>query len=195
MVCSVVMEWFRTTLTIFRQAVWAETCCCVSKVLCFQSRVSSTSSGSLSKKPLSVFFVANFCFIISDVRHLRRTLLQSVIAAAADARFFTLISWVVYHIDLSLPQVVTLGKNSRGYHYILANLVSNIQAASQRGSRTCPIRHAKGLGHYRQFASTNSGYRLLRLQGLELQAFVINRARLYNSICPSIYHFFIVSVY
>lgn len=67
---------------------------------------------------------------------------------AADARFFALISRVVYRIDLSLPQVVTLGKNSRGYHYILANLVSNIQAASRRGSRTCPILHAKGLSHY-----------------------------------------------
>lgn len=51
--------------------------------------------------------------------------------AAADARFFAPISWVVYRIDVFFfffslpPQVVTLGKNSRGYHYILANLVSN----------------------------------------------------------------------
>lgn len=128
-------------------------------LLCFQSRVRSTSSRSLSKKPLSVFSVANSCFIISDVHHPRRTLLQLQIAAAADTRFFALISWVVYHIDLSLSQVVTLGKNSRGYHYILANLVSNNQVASQRGSRICPILHAKGLGHYLS----------------ELQAFVINR--------------------
>lgn len=148
MVCTVAMGWLRTTLPIFRRAVWAETCCYAPKVLCFQRRVRSTSSRSLSKRPLSIFSVANSCFI-SDVHHPHRILLQLQVAAAADARFFALISRVVYRIDLSLPQVVTLGKNSRGYHYILANLVSNNQAASQRGGRTWPILHAKGLGRYR----------------------------------------------
>lgn len=61
--------------------------------------------------------------------------------AAADARFFAPISWVVYRIDVFFfffslpPQVVTLGKNSRGYHYILANLVSNNGSCSPERER------------------------------------------------------------
>lgn len=61
--------------------------------------------------------------------------------AAADARFFAPISWVVYRIDVFFfffslpPQVVTLGKNSRGYHYILANLVSNNGSCSPESER------------------------------------------------------------
>ncbi|KAI3351880.1 hypothetical protein L3Q82_020712, partial [Scortum barcoo] len=39
----------------------------------------------------------------------------------------------VDRINTILEQVVTLGKNSRGYHYILANLVSNNQAAPLGG--------------------------------------------------------------
>lgn len=58
MVCKVTMGWFRTTLTIFRQGVWAETCCYAPKVLCFQC-----SLLPLSKKPLSVFSIANSSFI------------------------------------------------------------------------------------------------------------------------------------
>lgn len=90
-----------------------------------------------------------FCFQLLLHHQWRPPSSQDAAAiTAADARFFALISQVFYRIDLSLPQVVTLGKNSRGYHYILANLVSNNEAASQRGSRTCPILHAKGLSHY-----------------------------------------------
>lgn len=144
MVCLLEMGWFRTTLTIFRRALWAETCCYAPKVLCFQSRVRSTSSCSLSKKPLSLFPVANSRFIVSDVHHPRGTLLQLQIAAAVDTRFFALISWVVYRIDLSLPQVVTLGKNSRGYHYILANLVSNNPSGSQKGEQDLPYSACEG---------------------------------------------------
>lgn len=66
------------------------------------------------RNPSSVFSAADFC-------NSRRPMKA-------------LISWVVYSIDLSLPQVVTLGKNSRGYHYILANLVSSDQAAPRRGA-------------------------------------------------------------
>lgn len=119
-VCTVEMWRLRTTLAIFRGAVWAETCCCAPKVRCFQSGVRSTSSPSLSKKP--------------GLRLFRCRLLQLQAAVAADAGPPALISWVVYSIDLSLPQVVTLGKNSRGYHYILANLVSSNQAAPRRGA-------------------------------------------------------------
>lgn len=119
-VCTVEMWWLRTTLAIFRGAVWAETCCCAPKVRCFQSRVRSASSPSLSKKPV--------------LRLFRCHLLQLQVAVAADAGLPALISRVVYSIDLSLPQVVTLGKNSRGYHYILANLVSSNQAAPRKGA-------------------------------------------------------------
>lgn len=94
--------------------------------------------------PLSLFPVANSRFIVSDVHHPRRTLLQLQIAAAVDTGFFALISWVVYRIDLSLPQVVTLGKNSRGYHYILANLVSNNPSGSQRGEQDLPYSACEG---------------------------------------------------
>lgn len=51
------MRWLRTTLAIFRRAVWAETCCCAPKVWCFQSGVRSASSPSLSKKPLLCLFL------------------------------------------------------------------------------------------------------------------------------------------
>lgn len=43
MVWTRVMEWLRTPLTIFRQAVWVETCCYAPKVWYFQSGVRSTS--------------------------------------------------------------------------------------------------------------------------------------------------------
>lgn len=70
-----------------------------------------------------------------------------------------LISWVVYCIDVFLPQVVTLGKNSRGYHYILANLVSNNRAAPRGGKGTCFLLHVMGLSlsHERKCACTISG--------------------------------------
>lgn len=43
MVWTRVMEWLRTPLTIFRQAVWVETCCYAPKVWYFQSGARSTS--------------------------------------------------------------------------------------------------------------------------------------------------------
>lgn len=53
---TVEMWWLRTTLAIFRGAVWAETCCCAPKVRCFQSRARSASPPSLSKKPVLRLF-------------------------------------------------------------------------------------------------------------------------------------------
>uniref|UniRef100_A0A673C5N6 Glutamate receptor n=1 Tax=Sphaeramia orbicularis TaxID=375764 RepID=A0A673C5N6_9TELE len=51
----------------------------------------------------------------------------------------------VDRINTILEQVVTLGKNSRGYHYILANLVSNSRAVPWGGNGTCFLLHVTGL--------------------------------------------------
>lgn len=54
MVCTVEIGWLRTTLTIFRRDLWAETCCYAPKVWCFQSTLRFTSSPSLSEKQTSL---------------------------------------------------------------------------------------------------------------------------------------------
>lgn len=77
-VCTVEMWWLRTTLAIFRGAVWAETCCCAPKVRCFQSRVRSASSPCLSQgNPFSVFSAADFCNYRSPLRPMQGSLLSS----------------------------------------------------------------------------------------------------------------------
>lgn len=206
MVCTTVMEWLRTPLTIFRQAAWVETCCYALKVWYFQSRVRSTSY-CLTVNSFEIFFpVSTFCptvaedshprtavdFKVSGISkdaprcscfsliisaslmnassltapsllliHGRRRFVSTPVASCVLAGHYRIhagccshlhkpwllasISWVVYCIDVFLPQVVTLGKNSRGYHYILANLVSNNRAPPLGVSGTCFLLHVMGL--------------------------------------------------
>lgn len=89
-----------------------------------------------------------------------------------------------------LPQVVTLGKNSRGYHYILANLVSNKRADPRRrvepalcfmGWKKCActyrgFRHLSDLRPLSRFAIVLC-YNLM-LQSIKI--FILNNLHSYN---------------
>lgn len=67
MVCTTVMEWLRTALTIFRQAVWVETCCYAPKVWYFQSRARSASY-CLTVNSFEIFFlsISTFCPTVAE---------------------------------------------------------------------------------------------------------------------------------
>lgn len=77
MVSTVEMWWLRTTLAIFRGAVWAETCCCVQRCDVFKAG-GDLHLHRLSQRDLSsVFSTSHFCNYRSPLRPMQGSLLSS----------------------------------------------------------------------------------------------------------------------